>query len=342
MKRWAILAAVLLSLLLAGCTDSGLGDRVAVKAIYIEREERFEARLLVLETAPSADTGEASEQARCLAGSGDTVYEAMLNAEQSESRRLFYGQNELLFIGPHLMENGVFEACGYLASDSSGRPNMAVYGLDVSPDGFDELQEKGTDFLRSVQQLETRGVFQTYLYQFGAPGNSGVIPGLSVQEGAASFEKLTLYSGGQPSAAWEGAEAQLARLLTGQADELELTLESLSVSFEIRAPKLRFAPEFTQEGMELTVHFSGAIQRLVSPRGAALPGQDRQLEQAIDQQVQSLLEDLVGDTLGQKNDVFLLRSRLANLDEAACRAMEESGRLFRPGLVKFDCLLRMV
>ena len=75
---------------------------------------------------------------------------------------------------------------------------------------------------------------------------------------------------------------------------------------------------------------------------AALAEQDRQLEQAIDKEVKSLLEELVADTLGRRNDVFLLRSRFANLDEALCRAMEEDGRMARPGAVNFYCLLRMV
>ena len=66
------------------------------------------------------------------------------------------------------------------------------------------------------------------------------------------------------------------------------------------------------------------------------------LEQAIDEEVKSLLEELVADTLGRRNDVFLLRSRFANLDEALCRAMEEDGRMARPGAVSFYCLLRMV
>lgn len=342
MKRWLVCFALLGAALLVGCTRSGLGDRVSVKAVYVEKERQYEARLLVLESTPNADTGQVSEQARCLSGSGETVYEALLDAEQSESRRLFYGQSELLFIGPKLMKEGVFDACRYLASNTSGRPNMAVYGLDADPDAFERLQEKGTDFLSSVQQLEKRGLYRTFLYQFSWQSDSGVIPGLSVQEWSAAFEKLTLYREGKPDAVWKGAKAQLARLLAGQADTLELTLEPLSVSFQVRSPKLRFEPAFSEEGMELSVHFSGDIQRLVSPEGAALPGQDRQLEQAIDEEVKSLLEELVADTLGRRNDVFLLRSRFANLDEALCRAMEEDGRMARPGAVNFYCLLRMV
>ena len=158
MKRWLVCFALLGAALLVGCTSSGLGDRVSVKAVYVEKERQYEARLLVLESTPNADTGQVSEQARCLSGSGETVYEALLDAEQSESRRLFYGQSELLFIGPKLMKEGVFDACRYLASNTSGRPNMAVYGLDADPDAFERLQEKGTDFLQCAAAGKTRPV----------------------------------------------------------------------------------------------------------------------------------------------------------------------------------------
>ena len=102
------------------------------------------------------------------------------------------------------MSEGVFDACRYLASNTSGRPNMAVYGLDAGPAAFEKLQEKGAGFLASVQQLEKRGLFRTFLYQFSVQSGSGVIPGLSVQEGNAVFEKLTLYREGKPDARLEG------------------------------------------------------------------------------------------------------------------------------------------
>ena len=70
MKRWLVCFALLGAALLVGCTSSGLGDRVSVKAVYVEKERRYEARLLVLEATPNADTGQVSEQARCLSGSG--------------------------------------------------------------------------------------------------------------------------------------------------------------------------------------------------------------------------------------------------------------------------------
>lgn len=342
MKCRRAIFALLAAALLVGCAEGGLGDRVAVKAVYVDKGQRYEARILVLESTPNADTGQVSEQARCISGSGETVYEALLDAEQTESRRLFYGQNELLFIGPALMEEGVFDVCRFLASNTSGRPNMAVYGLDVDANGFAALQEKGSDFLSSVQQLEKRGLYRTFLYQFSGPEASGVVPCLSAEQGSAAFEKLILYRNGAPDAVWKGAKAQLARLLMGQTGTLELTLEPLAVTFQVRSPKLRFEPAFTEGGMDLSVQFSGAIQRLVSPEGAALPGEDRQLEEAIDRQVQALLEELAADTLGRGNDVFHLKSRFANLDEALVQAMEEDGRLARPDAVRFFCLLRMV
>lgn len=342
--RWALTALPLLVLLLTGCTGAGIGDKVAVKALYLEYDRQFEARLLVLESAPSADAGQASEEARCLAGSGDTVYEALKNAEAQENRRLFYGQNELLFLGPELARQGAFEACRFLASYSNGRPNIAVYLLDAGGAGgsvaaLEQLWQDGVGFLSGVEQLESRGVYKTYLYQFGAQGGGGVIAALAAEQDTVTFSGLALYEQGLPVAFWQGAKAQLARLLAGQTDTLELALDEPQVRFELRSPRLTFEPGFSGGGMELTVGLTGNIQRLVSPSGAAHPGQDRQLEQTIDRQVCRLLEELAAETIGRKNDVFLLGSYLANLREEAARSALEAGG---EELVRFDCLLRMV
>lgn len=335
-------AALILMLCLTGCTNSALGDRVMVKAIYLEHEETFEARLLVLQSAPSADTGQVSEQARYLKGSGDTVYAALQSAEQSENRSLFYGQNELLLLGPKLARQGAFEACRYMAGETSGRPNMAVYGLDIGPDAFEAMQQKGTDFLSSVQQLEKHALYRTYLYQFAQPEQNGVIPMLSVRENAASPAGLTLYENGSPAASWQGAQAQLAALLAGQANALELELPSLPVSFQVRSPKLAFEPGLAKGGLQLTIRFSGAIQKLTGPQGAAVPGQTGELEQAIDREITRLLAGLAADTLGRGNDVFHLGSYFANYSEPAYRAMQADGRLGQARRVKFVCRLRMV
>lgn len=342
MKTFAVILLTGLCLLLAGCTGNGLGSRGIVKAVYVEQSDSdFEVRVLALKAEPSADTGQATEQASCLSGSGETLYNALLNAEQSENSRLFYGQNELVFIGPGLLEKDVYDACRFLASNADGRPNMAVYGIDTAPSEFETLCAAGTDFLTGMEQLKERGLFQSYLYQFGTPGKSGIIPCVSGRGDTVTFSHLTLYQSGRPETIWKGASAQLAGLLAGQADALDLTLEQPAVSFQVRSPKLSFETEQTADGLRLIVRFNGNIQRLVTPAGAPLPGKDRRLEEEIDRRVQQLLEGLVQDTLNSGNDVFLLGSRLANLDEAGYRSMLEEGQV-TSSIVELRCLLRMV
>ena len=343
-KSLAAVLAALLAAGLCGCGEAmrGIGEQLAVRAVYLEKEDGFEARILALEPVPSADAGEAGAVCLCLAGQGDTVYEAIQTAEAGDPRPLFYGQNELVFIGPNLRAEGLFDACRFLARTATGRPNMAVFGLELDPAGFSALQDNGLDFLDSVRQLEQRGVYKTWLYRFEAPGENGILPVLSAREGQAAFECLVLYSGGEPAAGWRGAKAQLARLLAGQAGALDLTLEPLQVSFSLRSPKLRFEVRRAGGSLALDARLTGTIQQLVGPEGAALPGQDREQEGAIDRAVEQLLRELAAETLGQGCDVFRLGAYFANYDEATAKRMAGGGAIAEPEAVSFACLLRMV
>ena len=122
----AVILLFLAAVCFTGCSRSGIGDKVIVKAIYLEYSGEYTATLLALRSAPSADTGEVTEQASYLSGQGATLGQALAAAEEKENRQVFYGQNGLLLLGPELCRAGAFEACRYLAKETSGRPNMAV------------------------------------------------------------------------------------------------------------------------------------------------------------------------------------------------------------------------
>ena len=99
MKRWLVCLALLGAALLAGCTSSGLGDRVSVKAVYVEKERQYEARLLVLEATPNADTGQVSEQARCLSGRGETVLRRCWTPSRARAAAFFTARANCLYLG---------------------------------------------------------------------------------------------------------------------------------------------------------------------------------------------------------------------------------------------------
>lgn len=329
-KLFAVLFC-LAAVCLTGCSRSGIGDKVIVKAIYLEYGGGYTATLLALRSAPSADTGEVTEQAYYLKGEGATLGQALARAQEKENRQVFYGQNELLLLGPRLCEAGVFEACRYLAKETSGRPNMAVYGVDLSPDEFSALEQKGKDAIESIDQLEKKGYYKTYLYELGAGEKQGVLPMLGMEQEKVEPAGLVVYEGGTQALTLEGADVELAALLSGQQRELELELELEQgvVRFAVRSPRLYY--EAAGQGGEpgLTLRMAGHIQKVVTPQGAAAPGPNKELEAQINAALAEQLAALVQNTFGQGNDVFELAAWLRNQNEAACRALEAAGTLWQ-------------
>lgn len=339
----AVILLFLAAVCFTGCSRSGIGDKVIVKAIYLEYSGEYTATLLALRSAPSADTGEVTEQASYLSGQGATLGQALAAAEEKENRQVFYGQNELLLLGPELCRAGAFEACRYLAKETSGRPNMAVYGVDLAPQEFLELDQKGKDALESINQLEKKGYYKTYLYEFGAGDGQGVLPGIRLAGAKAEPLGAAVYSGGEPALVLKGSDLELAALLSGQQRELEmeLELEGQAVRFQVRSPRLFYESAGRGEGLQMTLDMTGHIQKIVTPQGAAAPGPDRELEQTINAALAQRLLDIIESTYGQGNDVFRLASWLYNQDEAACRTQQAAGTLWQ-GKVRPECRLHLV
>lgn len=344
MKQSGLFFLLMAALLLTGCSKSGIGDKVIVKAIYLEQSETYTASLLTLRSEPSADTGEVTEQAYILTGEGANLFEALAAAEQSENKQIFYGQNELLLLGPKLARQGLFEACRYLAAETSGRPNMAVYAVDLSPQEFSATEEKGKAVVESIQQLEKKGYYKTYLYQLGAAQQNGVLPCISLAEGKAAPLGLQVYKQGRPQLLLQNAQTELATLLAGQRRnlQLELELEAGPIRFTVRSPRLLYESERQGGEPTLSVCFTGHIQKLTTPEGAVTPGPDRELERQINAAMNKQLSGLADATFGQGNDVFELAAFLRNQDAAACRAMEANGSLWAAQRVRFESRLHIV
>ena len=99
-KRLSILLAV--ALLLSGCgAGRSLSERAIVKTIYLDASgQGYQAALVVFTCQPVADTKSVEEQAEIFTGSGESIEEALADAEQQQNKQAFYAQNELLLLGP--------------------------------------------------------------------------------------------------------------------------------------------------------------------------------------------------------------------------------------------------
>ena len=57
MKLLKLATSLLITAALCGCSSTGLGDKVIVKALLLDYQKEYLAQVLVLEPHPSADPG---------------------------------------------------------------------------------------------------------------------------------------------------------------------------------------------------------------------------------------------------------------------------------------------
>lgn len=325
MRKGIALLVLCLCLLFSGCSQGGVGDKVIIKAIYIEWQTTYTVHLLALKADPNADTADVKEQVQYLTGTGVSLYDAFLMAEQSENRQIFYGQNELLLVGPGLARTGLFDACNYLAKESSGRPNMAVYGISLSPDQLQELDDKGLDLLENMNQLEAHGFYKTYLYELSAQAGSGILPMVSAdEEGKTAPDGLHIYKDGTKAQTLDNSGAEMAALISGQRRDFHfnLQLKSGPVGFDLRFFDLSFESLHQQDSLGLNIRLTGHIQKPITLQGVIKPGPNLELTDQINSAMQQLMQELVDKSIGQGNDVFSLSSWMKNTDERLFMQLE--------------------
>lgn len=339
--RKAVIAWMLLgAMLLTGCSEYGLGERAIVKAIYLDREEgMYKARLLVLETKPSAEAGDVSEEIQCVVGEGETLFDALNNAEKKENKSAFYGQNELLLISQELAKTELFEACRTLEKETSGRPNIAVYALELD-DADETLKEEGFTLLERVEQMQKKGGFRTHLYELSAQSD-GLLPLIRYEDESAQLEQLIFYKDERQQGRWQQNQMPLAALLAGQRApvRLELALDDQAVRFEVSGPRVLYQTEGEGEDLRLTVSLVGRIDELVYSGKTENP---EELEPRINQKIQQELEELCRQSFEKENDLFHFCSWLQNRDAAGVIRLEQEGKLWEPDRVRFRSRLYFV
>ena len=337
---------LLISICCCGCTQSGIGDKVIVKAIFLDRSSQYAAQLLVLKTSPSADAGDASETTEFITGQGASLYEALRSAEESTSSDVFYGQNELLFIGPSLQREGMFESCRYLArNSSSGRPNMAVYGIDAVPEHVLLLEDSGKQFLDHISQLVKQGAYRTYLYQMIVEDETALLPLLHCEdEGNVQPAGLKVYQKGKESELWVGPAVELAALFSGQSGvkNLELYIDKEPITVTLRSPELFYDCVENNTNMDLQIHLSGHVQQVLGAEGLYKKCEQQKMLKQINEQIETIVSIMLETAFQPFGDVFLLENRFRNQNDLLAMKMKDAGALYQLQRIHFSSELKIV
>lgn len=345
-KKFKSLIILVLMLVLCGCTRGGIGDKVIVKAIFLEKSSQIMVRLLVIKATPSADAGNADESTELLVGNGSTLFEAFQQAEEAYSGDVFYGQNELLLIGPSLQQNDIFESCRYLAKNSSGRPNMAVYGIDLESDDIEDLTEYGEIFLNHIDQISQRNCYKTFLYQLTNYEGNGILPLLHYDaNGNVVQTGLKIYQKNKEIFQWYDTKETLATLFSGQTGDvktLELYENHQKIILDLRTPKVFY--ECTKQGnsLVLQIKLTGHIQNILGVNGLYSQDEKKQLLDVINQHIEAVAKEMFSSSFTSELDLFSLQSWFYNQSQTLTEKMKINHTLYQPDRIQFNSELKII
>lgn len=352
-KKIAELLALLLALPLCACQSSmSLGERAIVKAIYLDsaQDGMTRAALVVFTCSASADAASAQGEAKIYSAEGRGVEDAIRQAERMQNKKPFYGQNELLLIGPNAAVTDVTPLLAYFAQEDAGRANLGVFVTPLTAQALAQCEPVIAKVIGEGERLldaglgegrPARGICEIELADGGV---RGWLPVLRFSSEAGTFtgvRSLLLFEGGRAYGALQESELQLALVLAGKQNRLTLRepLAGRMLSCETGRLAVEKTTRLEQGAPHLTVTLRGEV-RQISADGIALHGaQAQQAARQLEDRLTEQMRLLHSETFCRQNDVFRWGWWLRMCDARAAIQREASGELFDSDCVEFSCVL---
>ena len=316
-KRLSILLAV--ALLFSGCgAGRSLSERAIVKTIYLDASgQGYQAALVVFTCQPVADTKSVEEQAEIFTGSGESIEEALADAEQQQNKQAFYAQNELLLLGPGIWSRDITPPLAYFQQEKAARAGLSVFLTPVDGKTFAECTDTIADTVREGERIvadsmagngPARGIYALKQPEGKAEGWLPVLDLGPDKETRIGVFRLALVERGRAASLIEGPMMDLAMLLSGNAGRLQYQSPALTFATQhLRSRK-------TLENGKLVVRLEGNVQEVT------LRGENVKTDEAmamVNETLGLLLTQLGRVTLGEGNDAFQLRWWMRQQDAEA-------------------------
>lgn len=338
----------LLSLALCGCVQStGLGERAIVKSIYMDfRAGSYEAVLTVMDWKPSADAGSAENQPQVYLGRGKTVGQALQKAEDQQSKKPFYGQNDLLFLGQGILQTDITPCLSYFAQENAVRPNLMVLAVRQNAAQWMEQKEQMGKIVEQsgLMGVKTQGgqEISTSLYEFfrhEGEKASGWMPIVALHDnGLETVTSLAVIGQGKQTAVLQDEQTALALCLAGKSTELTYNgaVDDNILSFIARGVRVVRQAQMKNGTPKLCVMVEGEFQE-ISMDGKTLYGDKaKQAAAQINRFLEESAKKLSQKTFEQGNDVFAFSWWMAQEDAAAVLRAKEEAELYRADAVDYQ------
>ncbi len=341
-----IAAALLLVLSLCACGyGRRIGERAIVKTIYLDQTQAgVQAGLIVFTCEPNTDTAAVRETAKLYTGVGRNVEEALSNAQQQQNKKMFYAQNELLFLGPGTLGD-ISPYLRFFTEENAARPNLTVF---LTPYHMGELAECAQTFSKIVYEAERtaadpRGQGSTgriFEWDTGGLGMSGALPIYTFSKEESDYfgvKQLMLFQQGTPAGKIEKEHMQLYLLLNDKAHSLEINTEIQGdlVSFRTHRLYISRTAKMLEGVPYLEVRIAGKLA------GAMINGKPVKKEQSgaaaarINSYLSETAQQMNDRMFGQEMDLFGSRHWMRMQDRACCDALEAQGKFYETARVVF-------
>lgn len=343
-----LLVALFCVALLCGCAHGrSLGDRAIVKMIYLDESDRqIQAGLVVFTCAPNSDSSSAQGEAKIYLAQGDSIEEALYHAEESQNKKPFYAQNEILLLGPGAAGN-VTEYLNYFSNENAVRPNLAVFLSPLDSEAFSECEDNIGRVVTEAERMigadingqdRTQSIYELNFSQ--ESGLDGYLPVFSFSEDEKDFcgvKRLVLFRDGVLYGMAEDVQMQMLLLLSGKADRLTIhtQIDGATVAFRTQQAFLSRQAGVENGVPSLNVCLSGKLDDITWDGVPVESGETARAAQAINAYLDQVAASLNQATFCAGNDVFHSVWWMQQYDAALCDALLQADRLYETAQVTF-------
>lgn len=267
-KTLLIKGCLCMSLILSGCGGQSLSEREIVRGVLFTRQMDNYSACLVLANQ-NAEGSATSESNTVSAGQGNTPAQALARAEQALYGDVYYGLLDLAALPADADWSMACEIGELLYDNAQPAPELSMFVLDDEP--IKSWAEQGATLYQNMKDLESSYQVHCGLQQLFAQQEVCSIPAYTAGGG---YDFVLLPQAGSPVRCRGLASAQLAAILSGQADRLQGTFANGKAACEARA-------QVTVEENKVQLHL----------RDAKLSALEPSLEDSLEESLQKELQN---------------------------------------------------
>lgn len=349
-KRWTLFFAIIVLIGCTACAESvTLSQRGIVKGIYAEwKDANYQVGLVLIQGLEDE-----KPEVTLSYGKGETLAQALQKAEQSNDSTVFYGQNQLLFVGENASSKKLGEILDYFSTEQSNRPNMAVYVTKENLDKFKDWSEE-KDFFQQLnfleKDLETNKKQARMIYELNQGGDQaeGLVPLLDKKD-TVKTDQLVLYKDNQPIELLNQSESQLARLLLGNPVTLEFLKEyqGETLRYTVDSPHISYHIQVENEKPVLEIQLKGTVRAIIAGTAqhqAELSSwkQRKELSKVFSAQITQEIQNLFEKTWNKQTDPFGLSWWFGLWNSKWYQTHYPNGELWKYDSIKINTQIKVV